>query len=40
MYQNMSTSGYNYWRSAALYLSFLLQLLVLVSMGIELNLRD
>lgn len=40
MYQHMSTSGYNYWRSAALYLSFILQLLVLMSMGIELNMPD
>jgi hypothetical protein len=37
MFQNMTTSSYTYWRSAALYLSFIVQVLVLFMISIELG---
>lgn len=37
MFQNMTTSSYTYWRSAALYLSFIVQVLVLCMISIDLG---
>jgi hypothetical protein len=37
MFQNMTTSSYTYWRSAALYLSFVIQVMVLFLISIDLS---
>lgn len=37
MFQNMTTSSYTYWRSAALILSFIVQIFVLFMISIELG---